>query len=172
MNQWMQMFGPEKPKNKDILLHKHHTRKPGNLIFMHHYYLLQSPFSNPCFWFWIQFRIKHCIFLPHVSLCPLVWNRSSMFLCLSWPWNVWRGVQTVTLYNIPSSRFVWCFILVIFRLHILGKNSTYGCCPKAQHTSGGTWRHFVSSMVILTLITCLIWYLPGFSMVKFLYSHL
>lgn len=26
LDQWIQIFSPEKPKNKDILLHKHNTR--------------------------------------------------------------------------------------------------------------------------------------------------
>ena len=94
----------------------------------------------------------------YTSLVP----SSSIFSSSQWPWYIW-GLQASYFIEHPLISFVWCFLMIRFRLYIIGRSTTEvmlyvsHCIP-----TGRSWFGFVLLLIMLTLILWLRWLLPSF----------
>jgi hypothetical protein len=80
-----------------------------------------------------QSRITCCTLLLYFFKSLLIWSSSSVFLCFSWPWH-FLSVQA------SYFGFVWCSLMIRFRLYIFGKNTTERMlCPFERLMSRGIW---------------------------------
>lgn len=92
-DQWIQMFNPENLKNKDILLHKHHTGVKMKKFKIETILMSKAQESIQIFVSGSRSYLGSCVFAfsCHVSILS---------------------------FNVPQSKFWWYFIIVRFRLSI------------------------------------------------------
>ena len=152
------------PKNKDILLYNHSIAIKITKLILNFiisltnsiHVLLRVPIVS----FKIQF--KDCILHLAVSLISQ-FGKLPVFPFLSWPWHFLRILAT--LQSISQFGFVWCFLMIRFRLYsFVVWTPQKRCCVLGA--SEATWCLYVPIPVII-FSTFLIWYLPYFSSVKF-----
>lgn len=88
-------------------------------------------------------------------------GNSSDFSWLLWFWHFW-GLQARYLVECSTFEFVWCFLVIRFKLCILGRNITEVLLSSSRCIlSGDTWFQFAQLLVMLA------WYLPGLSTILF-----
>lgn len=113
----------------------------------------------------VQFGITHCFQVCLFSLLQSVTD-AQYFLDFSWPGHFWR-LQSVTLWNILHLRFVWCFLIMKFRLSIVGRMSTENMlCSFHCLLSDSTWLLFVPLLVMFN-VEHLIKMLPHYEVILF-----
>ena len=95
------------------------------------------------------------------SSCPSVWSSSSLCPWLLWRCRYWK-VQTCYFIDFSQFGFVWCFLMIRFRLYIFGRNLT-----ETMLKSVGWCR--ISILVMITQIAPLRRLLQRFSTVKLLF---
>lgn len=78
--------------------------------------ILSAPLLGPSL---VQAHTWPLILMPPSFLS--IWN-SSLSLCLSWLATFFEDISPVPLENVPLFGFVWCFLLIQFRLCLCGEN--------------------------------------------------
>lgn len=116
------------------------------------------------FYFRIQFGIPHCIW---PSCLLLTWS-----VRVSHSFLVFKNVKVMKELVFCRMTFkfesVWSFLMIKLGLRIWGKNAIEVKYPHSSLTVGGTWSTWLS-LVMLTLVTCLRWWLPNVFTLKSLF---
>ena len=107
----------------------------------------------------IQGHWIHLLIVAIPLRSPLISNNALVFLAFYI--LTFLEYKPVILWNVHQLEFFWSFLLIKFKVYILGGNNITGVMinPSQCIILEGIWFPFLL-VVVLTLVTCLRWYLP------------